>query len=351
MSALALSGAGRRRAGGSSVRHQHRAAGQLELAVGDLRQRELRRQHLALLGHLHPARDRAGRLGVDRAVGRPAAAPQRAAAAVEEHPAHAVRARAPRRARPAPGRSPSPTRRSPRPCWSRSSRSSPPARRRPRAARRGRRAAPAASASSRRPRDSDSSASNSGTIRSSAPSPPAAASPLSFISSSTSSRCAGSSVPETTYDCTAPAWRPRSCEPSIAERPDDLLRRGARTRRGPTGSAAAARRSRARAGRSARPIPATRTPRGRRAPTAPPPSASPWRAACSRMSSRAKWKPNTSTCRIVSWSCVGGDELRARVAQRAAGRAAGRRAARPARRSRRRLAVRVARTRAATSEK
>ena len=44
---------------------------------------------------------------------------------------------------------------------------------------------------------SDSSDSNSGTIRSLASSPPAEASPLSFISSSTSSRCAGSSVPET----------------------------------------------------------------------------------------------------------------------------------------------------------
>ena len=53
-------------------------------------QRELRRQHLALLGHLHPARDRARRLRVDRPVGRPAAAAQRAAAAVEEHPPHAV---------------------------------------------------------------------------------------------------------------------------------------------------------------------------------------------------------------------------------------------------------------------
>ena len=98
-------------------------------------------QHLALLGHLQPPRDGARRQRGDRDVGRPAAAADRAAAAVEEGPRHAVPRAAPRRCRSAPGRSPSPRRGSRRPCSSPSSRSSPPARRRPRAARRGRPAA------------------------------------------------------------------------------------------------------------------------------------------------------------------------------------------------------------------
>ena len=79
------------RAGGGLQRaDQHGAAGELELAVGDLGERELGREHLALLGHLHAARDRAGRLRVDRAVGGAAAAAERAAAAVEEDPRDAV---------------------------------------------------------------------------------------------------------------------------------------------------------------------------------------------------------------------------------------------------------------------
>ena len=63
---------------------------QLELAVGDLRQRELRRQHLALLGDLQAPGHRARRLGADRRVARPAAAADGAAAAVEELPRDAV---------------------------------------------------------------------------------------------------------------------------------------------------------------------------------------------------------------------------------------------------------------------
>ena len=58
--------------------------------MGDLGQRELGREHLALLGHLHAARDRARRLRVDRPVRGTAAAAERAAAAVEEDPRDAV---------------------------------------------------------------------------------------------------------------------------------------------------------------------------------------------------------------------------------------------------------------------
>ena len=53
-------------------------------------QRELRRQHLALLGDLQAPGDGARRLRADRRVARPAAAADGAAAAVEELPRDAV---------------------------------------------------------------------------------------------------------------------------------------------------------------------------------------------------------------------------------------------------------------------
>jgi len=58
--------------------------------VGDLVDRVLGRQDLALLGHLQPPLDGAARQGEDGHVGRAAAAPDRAAAAVEEDPAEAA---------------------------------------------------------------------------------------------------------------------------------------------------------------------------------------------------------------------------------------------------------------------
>ena len=66
------------------------AGGQLELAVGDLRHGVLRRQHLALLGHLQPARRRCRAAGRGSRCCRAAAAADRAAAAVEERPGDAV---------------------------------------------------------------------------------------------------------------------------------------------------------------------------------------------------------------------------------------------------------------------
>ena len=107
-----------------------------------------------------------GRQRQDRVVGRAAAAADRAAAAVEEDPADAVAPRAPRRSGSGRGRCPSRTRRSRRPCWSPSTRSSPPAGRRRRAVPRGRPASRAASRSSRGAAASVAPASNSGTIRS-----------------------------------------------------------------------------------------------------------------------------------------------------------------------------------------
>ena len=91
--------------------------GELELAVGDLGDRVLGRQHLALLGHLQPRADGAGRQRPDRAVGGTAAAADGAAAAVEEQQADAVSAR-PRRSGPAPCTPPRPRPCSRRPCWS-----------------------------------------------------------------------------------------------------------------------------------------------------------------------------------------------------------------------------------------
>ena len=271
--------------------------------MGDLGQRELRRQHLALLGHLHPAGDRARRLRVDRAVGRPAAAAQRAAAAVEEHPPHAVLARAPRRARSAPGRSPSRRRRSPRPCWSPSSRSSPPARRRRRAARSGTPAAPAAAASSSppapgtpRPRTAARSAAALPRRR---PREPALLHQQQHLEQMRRLLGAGHHVG---LDRARVAPAQQLAE--HPERPDDLLRGGREARSGPTGSAAAAPRSRARAARRARLGPSDAYASCTPSADSTSAIASPWRAACSRTSSRAKWKPNTSTWRIVSWSWV-----------------------------------------------
>ena len=58
--------------------------------MGDLTDRVLGGEHLALLGHLQAAVDGARRQRQDRVVGRTAAAPDRAAPAVEEDPADAV---------------------------------------------------------------------------------------------------------------------------------------------------------------------------------------------------------------------------------------------------------------------
>ena len=72
-------------------RQQDRAGHLLEVAPGDRRVGVVGGDDLALLGQLEPAVDRARRLAEDRPVRRPAAAPERAAATVEERQLDATR--------------------------------------------------------------------------------------------------------------------------------------------------------------------------------------------------------------------------------------------------------------------
>ena len=65
-------------------RQQRPRDGRLEVALGEAREAVLERDRLALLGQLEPAVDGAARLGEDAGVGRAAAPPGRAAAAVED---------------------------------------------------------------------------------------------------------------------------------------------------------------------------------------------------------------------------------------------------------------------------
>ena len=78
----------------------------LQRAHGDVDQAELRLDHLALLGDAQAAVDRARRLRPDREVGRPAAAADTAAAAVEQRQLDAVPRGTRRRSPPARGRAP-----------------------------------------------------------------------------------------------------------------------------------------------------------------------------------------------------------------------------------------------------
>ena len=117
----------------------------LEVAAGDGRVGVVGGDDLALLGQLEPRVDRARRLAEDRPVGRAAAAPERAAAAVEQGQLDAALAGHRGQRRPGPGGASRRPPRSPTPCSNRSSRASPPGDRRAprgRRGRRGRRAAP-----------------------------------------------------------------------------------------------------------------------------------------------------------------------------------------------------------------
>ena len=69
---------------------KHCGEAELERAPGDVREAVLELDDLALLGDLDPTVDAAWGLGDDRPVRRPSAATDRAAAAVEQHQAHAA---------------------------------------------------------------------------------------------------------------------------------------------------------------------------------------------------------------------------------------------------------------------
>ena len=175
----------------------------------------------------------------------------------------------------------------------------------------------------------DSSASKGRTTRSSAYSPPASASPLSFISSRTSSRCARLLCAGDHVGLDGVALHRCSRSSSVRNVPTTSCVAGENALQvhGISGRRSAIAReqgwcSRGRSDRRPRHTEAPAAPRrsrrrgGRRA----------------RGARRAKWKPNTSTWRIVSCSCVAATT---RPGRRAAGAApaAGRRAARRARRS------------------
>ena len=140
---------------------ERRRDGGLEVPPREPGEAVLERDRLPLLGHLQPTVDRVRRLGEDRGVRRPAAAPGAPAAAVEDRQLDAALSREPRERAPARGRSPTGPSRRRRPCPSRSSRPSPRAHRggsgrgaRRRASRRraGRRSSRAAARRSRRAR-------------------------------------------------------------------------------------------------------------------------------------------------------------------------------------------------------